>query len=68
MSFLKKSFQKSVPIFFAILHVVLCRPDISLTASANSFSGDGYDYPKPEVKFEDGLEPGYLPPVEAKTA
>ena len=25
---------------------------------------DGYDYPKPAVKFE---EPTYLPPVEVKT-
>lgn len=65
MSFLKNSFQKSIPIFFAILHVVLCRPDISLTASANSFNG--YDYPKPSVKFEDGaVDPppaAYLPPA-----
>lgn len=75
MSFLKNSFQKSIPILFAILQVVLCRPDISLTANANSFAGQGYDYPKPEVRFEDGFiepepeapKPTYLPPVEAKT-
>lgn len=47
--------QKSIALLLAIgLHGVICAPDISLVSAKNF---QGYDYPKPNIPFEEPTRP-----------
>lgn len=50
-----------------VLLVAGTKADIGLLLkNANSLSSDGYDYPKPAVRFDSPV-PTYLPPVVVTT-